>query len=302
MNPYNRRRRVLAAVTGTAFALAGPWALAAPANAADGDHDGMPDRWERRHGLDPTVDDARRDLDRDGLRNLGEYRHRSEPADEDSDGDGHDDGDEVHDDRRNTDVDDSDTDDDGTPDGDEDSDHDGTDNEDEDDSDETCRGDDDDSDDDHVDDEDENELGLDEDDADSDDDGTDDGDSDSDDDGESNEDDDDSLEDRCGRDGGEDDDDLLGTIESFDEVSGTLVIARSGADGLTFLVGEDTEISVEEPEDDRASGKHRDGSVDDLVAGAVVKEIDVDDDIDSTPPTLEEIELYGPGTGPVDDD
>ena len=39
----------------------------------DGELDGLPDRWELRMGLDPTVDDALEDLDGDGLDNLGEY-------------------------------------------------------------------------------------------------------------------------------------------------------------------------------------------------------------------------------------
>jgi len=292
----SHNRRLVATAVGLLLGIAGPFALAVPsASAADRDHDGMPDRWERRHGLDPHVDDARRDRDHDGLRNIGELRHSADPLDEDSDGDGDDDGDEVHDGRRSTDVDDGDTDDDGTPDGDEDSDHDGMDNEDEDDSDESCRGDDDDQDHDHVDDEDENELGLDDDDIDSDDDGVPDGDDDSDDDGEANEDLDDSLEDVCTRDDGEDAHDLLGTIESFDDVTGTLVIGRDGAESVSYLVTDQTEIGIEVEESDghAIASEDSDGTVADLVAGTVVKEVDIDDDVPSTPPTLEEIELYG---------
>ena len=43
---------------------------------ADGDHDGMPDAWERSHGLDPD-DPADRlgDLDGDGYTNIEEYLH-----------------------------------------------------------------------------------------------------------------------------------------------------------------------------------------------------------------------------------
>ena len=33
------------------------------------DKDNMPDNWETRYGLDPTVDDGSRDLDGDGSRN-----------------------------------------------------------------------------------------------------------------------------------------------------------------------------------------------------------------------------------------
>jgi pectate lyase len=40
---------------------------------ADRDRDGMPNRWERRHGLRPRVDDSARDRDRDGWTNVEEY-------------------------------------------------------------------------------------------------------------------------------------------------------------------------------------------------------------------------------------
>ncbi len=44
---------------------------------ADADHDGMPNAWERRHGLRPRVDDSARDADRDGWTNIEEYlNHR----------------------------------------------------------------------------------------------------------------------------------------------------------------------------------------------------------------------------------
>jgi len=293
------RRRLLTAAAGFALGVAGPLALMVPsADAADRDHDGMADRWERRHGLDIRVDDARRDLDHDGLRNIGEFRNSVDPADEDSDGDGHDDGDEVHDGRHGSDVDDPDSDDDGILDGDEDLDHDDVDDEDEDDSGESCRGDDDDNDHDDVDDEDENELGLDDDDVDSDDDGVEDGDDDSDDDGEADEDADDSLDDRCGRDDDEDADDLVGTIESYDGATGTLVIAREGLTGLTYLVTDATDIEIEVDGSGDGSGGDAEGTVADLVAGTLVKEVDVDDHVASTPPTLEEIEIYAAGAGP----
>ncbi|WP_183095826.1 hypothetical protein [Nocardioides stalactiti] len=300
-------RTVLRAAAVLAVGMVTPLAFGIPqAAAADRDHDGMPDRWERRHGLDPRVDDARRDLDRDGLRNIAEWRKGVRPEDEDTDGDGDDDGDEVTDGVPSTDVDDPDTDDDGTPDGDEDADGDDTDNEDEDDADESCRRDDDDHDGDHVDDEDENELGLSDDDSDSDDDGVEDGDDDSDDDGEADEDDDDSLDDRCGRDDDEDVDDLVGTILSFEESTGTLVVDRSVGDDLLFLVTDDTEIEIETddsgPGDGNARRSDEEGSTDDLLPGVLVKEVDIDDDVASTPPTLEEIEIYGVGAGPDEPD
>lgn len=47
----------------------------------DGDHDGMDDRWERRHDLDPTTDDGARDPDDDGYSNLEEYLLGTDPTD-----------------------------------------------------------------------------------------------------------------------------------------------------------------------------------------------------------------------------
>ena len=99
-----------------AFALA---LLAVPATAdarRDRDHDGMPDRWEKRHHLSPTRANAKRDPDTDGLSNIREFRNRTRPHDADSDNDGLEDGAEleVGDDPR-----DADTDNDGLEDGDE---------------------------------------------------------------------------------------------------------------------------------------------------------------------------------------
>jgi hypothetical protein len=64
---------------------------AAGAVVRDRDHDGMPDRWERRH----HVKFAKRDPDRDGLRNRREYRLRTKPHRRDTDRDGLRDGAEV---------------------------------------------------------------------------------------------------------------------------------------------------------------------------------------------------------------
>jgi hypothetical protein len=72
--------------------------LAAPAATAlarDRNHDGLPDRWERRHGLSTTRPVARRDPDRDGLTNRREYRLRTNPRRRDTDRDGLGDGAEV---------------------------------------------------------------------------------------------------------------------------------------------------------------------------------------------------------------
>jgi hypothetical protein len=60
----------------------------------DRNHDRIPDRWEKRHGLSLKVKQHRRDQDSDGLRNRGEWRAKLDPRDEDTDDDGIEDGDE----------------------------------------------------------------------------------------------------------------------------------------------------------------------------------------------------------------
>jgi hypothetical protein len=282
MSVFNRSRRPVMLLTAAALTLTTA-AIAPTAHAAGGDRDGdgMPNRWEDSHGLDADRANAAADADHDGLSNLSEYRRGGHPRLEDSDRDGHDDSDEVRDGDRRTRIDDRDSDDDGTRDGDEDSDRDGVDNEDEDDSTEPCAGDDDDRDRDFVADEDENDYGFRAGDGDSDDDGVRDGEEDSDDDGMSDEDDDDSDDDSCSDDD-EDLDDLLGPIVSFDAETGELVVdtVRSGL--VTFVVTEDTEVEY----DSSGRGSGEEGDLDDLVAGAVVVEVDLEDD-----GTLEEVEL-----------
>lgn len=112
----------LAAVLTASVAVPG----VADAGARDRDRDGMPDRWEQRHKLNPKKNDARRDTDRDGLRNLTEYRAHTDPRDRDSDDDGTRDGAEDRDrdglpnraeQTSGHDVADADSDDDGTKDG-----------------------------------------------------------------------------------------------------------------------------------------------------------------------------------------
>jgi hypothetical protein len=81
----------VAAPIGVAGARDGVQASArnvAQASARDRDHDGMPDRWERRHGLAPKRKSARRDPDHDRLRNIREYRLRLNPRRADTDRDG----------------------------------------------------------------------------------------------------------------------------------------------------------------------------------------------------------------------
>lgn len=79
----------LAALTVALFAV-----FAGPAAARDRNHDGLPDRWEKRHHLSLTVKQAKRDQDSDGLRNKAEYKAGTNPRDDDSDNDGTEDGDE----------------------------------------------------------------------------------------------------------------------------------------------------------------------------------------------------------------
>jgi hypothetical protein len=64
------------------------------AAAKDRNHDRIPDRWEKRHGLSLKVNQAHRDQDRDNLVNRKEFKAGDDPLDPDSDGDGTEDGDE----------------------------------------------------------------------------------------------------------------------------------------------------------------------------------------------------------------
>jgi hypothetical protein len=62
----------------------------------DGDSDGMPDPWEKAHGLDPSnPNDAQGDPDLDGLPSVGEFLAGTDPHDSDSDDGGEGDGSEV---------------------------------------------------------------------------------------------------------------------------------------------------------------------------------------------------------------
>jgi hypothetical protein len=64
------------------------------AAAKDRNHDRIPDRWEKRHGLSLKVNQAKRDQDRDQLVNRKEFKAGDDPLDPDSDGDGTPDGEE----------------------------------------------------------------------------------------------------------------------------------------------------------------------------------------------------------------
>ena len=80
-----------------AAAIVALFAVAVPAGAASKDRngDGIPDRWEKRHGLSLKKNQAKLDQDRDGLKNRGEWRNATDPRDRDSDDDDVADGREV---------------------------------------------------------------------------------------------------------------------------------------------------------------------------------------------------------------
>lgn len=64
-----------------------------PATSSDKDGDGMPDKWEREHGLNPNdATDATKDPDHDNVDNLTEYKIGTNPQKMDTDGDGMPDG------------------------------------------------------------------------------------------------------------------------------------------------------------------------------------------------------------------
>lgn len=90
MRLAHRLTTCAAAALGALALLALPGAAAAK----DGNHDRIPDRWEKRHHLATTVNQAQRDQDRDHLRNRAEFLAGDNPRDRDSDDDGVMDGEE----------------------------------------------------------------------------------------------------------------------------------------------------------------------------------------------------------------
>jgi len=84
MKSAHRPTTCVVAVLGTLALLALPGAAAAK----DGNHDRIPDRWEKRHHLSTSVNQAFRDQDRDHLRNRAEFLAGDNPRDRDSDDDG----------------------------------------------------------------------------------------------------------------------------------------------------------------------------------------------------------------------
>lgn len=85
--PKNKKARLgtlLAMALGVLALLAMPGVAAAK----DRNHDRIPDRWEKRHHLSLSVNQAGRDQDGDHLRNRGEFEAGDNPRDDDSDNDG----------------------------------------------------------------------------------------------------------------------------------------------------------------------------------------------------------------------
>jgi hypothetical protein len=66
--------------------------LPAVASARDRDHDGLPDRWEKRHKLSLERDSAHSDRDRDKVDNANEYRQGTNPRKRDTNNNGKNDG------------------------------------------------------------------------------------------------------------------------------------------------------------------------------------------------------------------
>jgi hypothetical protein len=85
------RRVALVLAAAVALLLA---AMTGSAAAKDRNHDNIPDRWEKRHGLSLKVNQAKRDQDQDDMPNLGEFEGDTDPLDADTDGDGVPDGEE----------------------------------------------------------------------------------------------------------------------------------------------------------------------------------------------------------------
>jgi len=87
-------RRARASLMLAAVGVLAMLALPGVAAAKDGNHDRIPDRWEKRHHLSLHVNQAGRDQDRDHLRNRAEFLAGDNPRDRDSDDDGVADGEE----------------------------------------------------------------------------------------------------------------------------------------------------------------------------------------------------------------
>lgn len=112
MNRFHSPRLFLVAALGVLAMLALPGVAAAKHR--DRNHDGIPDRWEKRHHLSLKVNQASRNQDHEGLNNLAEFENGTNPQKADTDTDGLTDAQEVE---VGDDPTDNDTDDDGVEDG-----------------------------------------------------------------------------------------------------------------------------------------------------------------------------------------
>jgi hypothetical protein len=118
-----RPTRLILLVVGVAMAML---AVPAASQARDRDHDGLPDRWEKKFHLSIHKNSANADPDRDRVDNANEFRERTNPRRKDSNRNGRPDGREDRDrdllnnaaeDATGNDPVDKDTDNDGIPDG-----------------------------------------------------------------------------------------------------------------------------------------------------------------------------------------
>jgi hypothetical protein len=130
---FTSRLRVLIAAIVALAVLALPATAPAKPKQRDRNHDGIADKWAKKHKLGKGKGVAKKDPDSDGLTNLGEFRAKTHPRKPDTDGDGvgdaneDGDGDSVdheNEAREGTHPNKADTDRDGTPDGTEDADSD----------------------------------------------------------------------------------------------------------------------------------------------------------------------------------
>src|SRR3954471_22410290 len=94
-----RRARVALAAAAVLGLLLLPATASAKRHHApkDRNHDGIADKWAKRHHLGKGKDMAKADPDKDGLTNRGEFRSHTDPRKADTDGDGVGDADEDRD-------------------------------------------------------------------------------------------------------------------------------------------------------------------------------------------------------------
>jgi Bacterial TSP3 repeat len=92
----NKRSAAITALVALAMLVVPGAALAKTHHKAkDRNHDGIPDKWEKKHHLSLKVNQAKKDPDHDGLNNKQEFRDNTNPRKADTDGDGLNDGQEM---------------------------------------------------------------------------------------------------------------------------------------------------------------------------------------------------------------